>query len=248
MSRTSRGGIDSVERTLAPHVEAEWAEAFLVELRLIGVDGADIGAALAEVESHVAEAGETAAAIFGEPVAYARALGLKPGVRQTRTAIVKAVLPVVVQVAGMGVVLGAASASARAEALTLGVNLLLPVALVALAFIATPMLRVAINHGLLFGLAVAAIALVLGLGSAVLGSYGLSVPAIVGWVVGLACLGAGTGWSIRQSTRGDVADPIVGPLVQPGRRRGRSGAWWLIAWQVPVATVVLVAVVLMWLH
>src|SRR5665647_2367960 len=39
----------TLEREVAPHVEPEWAEAMLLELRLLGVDGARIGAALAPV-------------------------------------------------------------------------------------------------------------------------------------------------------------------------------------------------------
>lgn len=57
--------------THTPHVEPGWAEAFLVELRLRGVDGRRIGAALAEVEAHCAESGETAHQAFGDPTAYA---------------------------------------------------------------------------------------------------------------------------------------------------------------------------------
>ena len=45
--------------THTPHVEQDWAEAFLLELRLRGVGGRRIGAALAEVEAHCAESGES---------------------------------------------------------------------------------------------------------------------------------------------------------------------------------------------
>ena len=66
----------ALEREVAPHVEPEWAEAVLLELRLLGVDGTRIGAALAEVDSHCVESGQTAEESFGDPVAYARRLEL----------------------------------------------------------------------------------------------------------------------------------------------------------------------------
>jgi hypothetical protein len=40
-------------------VDEKWAETFIVELRLIGVQGVRIGAALSEVESHCSETGRT---------------------------------------------------------------------------------------------------------------------------------------------------------------------------------------------
>ena len=57
--------------TSTPHVEPDWAESFLLELRLRRVDGRRIGAALAEVEAHCAESGESAREAFGDPSTYA---------------------------------------------------------------------------------------------------------------------------------------------------------------------------------
>lgn len=57
---------------LAPHVDPAWAETFVIEQRLLGVTGEQIGDALATVESHVAESGETARTAFGDPREYAR--------------------------------------------------------------------------------------------------------------------------------------------------------------------------------
>lgn len=57
-------------------VDYVWDDAFVVELRLLGVTGDRIGAALAEVEAHCADSGETRQAAFGAPVPYARALDL----------------------------------------------------------------------------------------------------------------------------------------------------------------------------
>ena len=70
------------DRKLAPHVDPAWAEAMLIELRLQGVAGSDIGAALSEVESHCAEGGTAARDSFGDPTDYARPrhqADLRPG-------------------------------------------------------------------------------------------------------------------------------------------------------------------------
>lgn len=70
--RTSKDAMDP--RHLAPSVDPDWLNAFLVERNLIGVQPARLGDDLVTVESHVREAGEGAEEIFGDPVAYARAL------------------------------------------------------------------------------------------------------------------------------------------------------------------------------
>ncbi len=46
--------------TKTPHVEQDWAADFVLALRLRDVPGAAIGAALAEVDAHCADAGEGA--------------------------------------------------------------------------------------------------------------------------------------------------------------------------------------------
>lgn len=51
--------------------DQSWREAFVLELRLRDVDGADIGDAVAVVEAHCAESGEHPEEAFGDPVAYA---------------------------------------------------------------------------------------------------------------------------------------------------------------------------------
>jgi hypothetical protein len=48
-----------------------WRDAFVLELRLRGVPGTVIGEALAEVDAHCADSGQTPAEAFGDPVRYA---------------------------------------------------------------------------------------------------------------------------------------------------------------------------------
>lgn len=46
--------LDQEIATRAPHVDRQWADEFIVELRLRGASGAAIGASLMEIESHMA--------------------------------------------------------------------------------------------------------------------------------------------------------------------------------------------------
>jgi hypothetical protein len=57
-----------------PHIDRAWRDAFVLALRLADVPGDRIGDALATVDTHCAESGETAAEAFGDPTAYARSL------------------------------------------------------------------------------------------------------------------------------------------------------------------------------
>lgn len=58
---------------IAPSVDHDWVQSFVLEQRLLDVPGTRIGDSLAVVESHVAETGESARTAFGDPVDYARA-------------------------------------------------------------------------------------------------------------------------------------------------------------------------------
>jgi hypothetical protein len=90
-----------IERSLAPHVDAAWAETFILELRLLGVRGSHIGAALSEVESHCAESGEGAQEAFGGAAEYARNLGLRVVDDVSPGALLHSLRPIMVQIVGM---------------------------------------------------------------------------------------------------------------------------------------------------
>src|SRR5690606_28405595 len=85
----------------APHVEEDWADAFVLELRLLDVHGTVIGDALAEVDSHCADSGEGARETFGDPVEYARSLDLPRMPDTGWRGMVPVLVPVGVQLAGM---------------------------------------------------------------------------------------------------------------------------------------------------
>ena len=60
----------------APNVDQAWADDFVTELSLRGADGREIGAALLEVESHMAEHGGDVESEFGAAREYAASLDL----------------------------------------------------------------------------------------------------------------------------------------------------------------------------
>src|SRR5699024_414052 len=118
MTRSRSTDARSLEGTLAPHVDRQWAGDFIVELRSHSVSGPDIGAALAEVDSHCAESGEPAVAAFGDAGEYARSLGLPQTEEQATVRVLRRTLPTLVQLVGMVTVITAAPAIAAGEAMS----------------------------------------------------------------------------------------------------------------------------------
>jgi uncharacterized membrane protein len=57
--------------TLAPHVDPDWTEALVLELRLRDVPGDVIGDVLTEIETHVLDSGTSAQDAFGDATRYA---------------------------------------------------------------------------------------------------------------------------------------------------------------------------------
>jgi hypothetical protein len=113
---TAKKGIRyRIERTIAPNVDPAWTQQVLIELRLQGVPGSQIAAVLAEVDSHVVDSGQDAATAFGEPVAYARSLGLPPDPDQELTATPTAVVVAAGQIVGTMLLCGGAYALGAGE-------------------------------------------------------------------------------------------------------------------------------------
>lgn len=234
-----------IRGAIAPHVEPGWVEAMLLELRLQGVSGERIGAALAEVEAHVVDSGESAEEAFGDPVEYARSLGLPAEPEQSKAATLKGVVPTLIQLFGLVAVIAAMPWGPDAVGVTttllagLVVAALLPVVVVALG---DRVLRAIVERPVVvFGVTM----LVLGVVAAGLvaaGRLGLdqvlfevSRPAML--VIGLLALALGTWIAIRSdATAPDVlSSPVPGSgLPRPGVRH-----WVWTALPIPVATVFL---------
>lgn len=229
--------------THTPHVEPAWAEAFLVELRLRGVDGRRIGAALAEVEAHCAESGETAQQAFGDPTEYAGELAPDGTVSlDWRGELV----PSVLGLSGMMLTLGAVGASRAGTQVELTTGLVLVVALAVLGTTlvvryADRVLRAVVRHR---WLAVVGALAPIGLFVAILllGRQTLvALPPAGTLVVGVVFLGASTAMALRIA---DPADPVVGPAEAGGAGTMAEdavsrGLQRLTPWLFPVLTAVM---------
>lgn len=69
---SSTNPVPDITRT-TPHIDPAWRKDFILEQRLAGVPGDRIGDALATVDAHCADSGQSAAEAFGDPIEYARA-------------------------------------------------------------------------------------------------------------------------------------------------------------------------------
>ncbi|HSN44691.1 MAG TPA: hypothetical protein VLR88_11650 [Propionibacteriaceae bacterium] len=233
----------SDERKLAPHVEPAWASSMVMELRLEGVAGTDIGAALSEVESHCAEGGVGAQDSFGDPVEYARSLGLPVDPRQEPAAIGRTVGPIVIQVAGMLTLLAALRALGTEGQVpvhvgdVLGFMVFLGVA--ALLVLASGRILRALVTKPIFALAGLTAAMSLLFIPAALRSELGRVPVWPVAAVGVLLLVGGVtlGW---RNERGERPDTVTSPV--PGARTApTTPSTWLVRLMIPVATVILAA-------
>ena len=201
-------------QTNTPHIESAWSEAFLLELRLRGVAGTQIGAALAEVEMHCAESGETAYAAFGDARSYATALDL-PASPDQSVSLREELPSVVLGLGGMLLTLAAVGAwrSGTGVHVTAGSVAVLAILLVGVTLVvrfAAPLMRaLATRAWLAIVFAVAPVALFVGVlllfGQTVL----LTLPMAPALAVGLLALGANTFLALRRA--GSLEDPVVAP-------------------------------------
>ena len=221
-----------------------WRDAFVTELRLHDVDGARIGDALAEVDAHCQESGQSPARAFGDPEAYAAALvDALPPADATPVTDVGAVLVGVGALlgssllgAGLGGVAGGGparfSAGALVGAAVVGVVLLGLVPRIG------ALLRPR-RRGLLAALVGGALALVVVV-TALLPATALTLPAWACVVAGATLLGA-AGLVLRRIGRrsggGPVLDPRTGADALPTPR-------WLLSLAVGIPLVSLVVAAL----
>ena len=239
-----------MERELAPNLEPEWTSKFLIELRLQGVGGQDIGVALAEANSHCAESGESAAEAFGDPEEYARSLQLPPSPAQSPEAMRTAVLPTVVQLAGMLAVQATAAPLAKGEPLfevtwgLLGSLVAVTAAVLLLARITPSILRRIVKAKswksitLLAGCFIVA-AVAGGLPVILLDGVAAQVPVWAVLMGGVVVLGGGAVWDYRSAYLKDM-DLISQP--DNGDSYGRSTAKkirWASTLLIPVFTLVM---------
>lgn len=132
---TGRRGLFGDPGRIAPHIDKDWRDRFIIEARLQGVDGTAIGDALVTADTHVQESGESAQEAFGDPTQYARdtaAASIRsPGTGMSRAAV----LGVLIGLIGMFGAVSAAGAwqEGRPVSITTGT----PVALTLLMALTT---------------------------------------------------------------------------------------------------------------
>lgn len=247
--RTRRGIAAS-----APHVEEDWADAFVLELRLLDVHGTVIGDALAEVDSHCADSGEGARETFGDPVEYARSLDLPRMPDAGWRGLVPVLVPVGVQLAGMFAVSAAAGPLRHGEGVEVAAGhavgaLVLGLALTALAVWADAILRLFIERPVIAFFGFSAVIAVVVLPGAAVGLPGVmaglaapiaTVPAPVALGAGVLLLVVGCYLEIRR--RDTDADPVVDPRSAPEPEPTGWDRWqrWSVA-LIPFWSVVLFA-------
>lgn len=203
---------------LAPHVDAKWREAFVLELRLQGASGSTIADALVEVETHCADSGQRAEEAFGQPADYARALELPDESRWTAAQLTRTWVGLLLFVGGFSLALwgGVALAQSEAADVTVGaiVTGVVTLVLMVLMFVFSgAVMRLLVDHTWWAFFAIfAAIAVTVLVGlpfdHVVLGS----VPALVPLIVGVAMLVADVAWTvILKKTGKSLEDPLVPP-------------------------------------
>lgn len=219
----------ATERALAPHVDEKWAEGFIVELHLLHIEGARIGAALSEVESHCSESGQSAQDAFGKPAEYARSLRLPVERDDWKRAMLVPLAPVVVQVVGMLVFSWSMGAVGNGQQLVITTGnviiwLLLLLAMTAMVLFFESVLRMAVDHRIWSGilLVFAWIASTATLVVALTYFDGVIWRGSAGWglAAGATVLAGGVVWAVmRLRAHRPMAfeeDPITSPFGQAG--------------------------------
>jgi hypothetical protein len=244
----------TLERKLAPHVDARWAEAFVIELRLIGVHGSRIGDALAEVDSHCGESGLPAAEVFGDPVEYAHNLG-QPADDGGPRDILKVLGPTLIQVVGMTVLSWSFADARRGQPwqLTLGhlaIAALLATELAALVLAAERILRGIVHHPILSWFIFMANLGLMVLLLLVLDTNLARLSAAWGATAGGTMLAAGLVWFLFMKRTGRwFEDPLVGPLNAESPPGGAAAGGQRLAafmdgalpWNIPIFTALILA-------
>lgn len=236
-------------RRLAPSVEQDWVDAFVLEQRLVGIPGDRIGDALAVVESHVTDSGEDARDAFGDPVAYAREVAAGPRLEEGSDP--SWMLGLGLGLAGMHLTLFSAHAWIDAEgrmALTAGhlVVLGLVAATLALLFLRSEaFLRFVIHRPWVsLGLFVLHFSAMVG-ALFLLSTPVAHVPTGLAAAAGVTALAAGTIMEWGSRTAGQLEDPILGPGESRPARAGLGWSGWLTVLLFPLITLALVGLSLL---
>lgn len=229
----------------------KWRDAFIIELRLRGADGKQIGDELAQVESHCRDSGVPVDDAFGDPVAYARSVVVADGGSPALSATDgrRLVLRTLVQAVGLMVLLESVPALRDGREVTFtGVDVLMASVLVVLLVLlvtkADAVLRFVAHRSIvvvaLLGAALFALLVVVALVAAPAASvFMVSLPATLAAAAGALMLLLPS--AIR--SRSDDDDAIVVPLAEAPAPPARGWLDLALRWWVPVVGLALCAVV-----
>lgn len=241
------------EHEMAPHVEPKWAATFTMELNIRQAAGEEIGAALAEVDSHCAESGETAQQAFGDPAEYAAQLDL-PSQSTPAQDRMWAVWPQMGQAAGMLAMLWAIGPFGRGEDVTLhagelGLLALVMVSIAVIAWQAQLVVRMVARRPLLAVLCCAVPVAAMIASAALLRHPVVTLPA--GWLVGVGVvvLLLATVWAVLCVRRLNTSEGmIISPLEDESATHRRANsvrkAGYVPALMMPVFATLLALVML----
>lgn len=252
--KASPSSRSSFEKDLAPHVDEKWSEKFVIELRLQGVSGETLGAALAEVDSHLAESGQDAHEAFGDPANYAKSLDLPTDPTQhTRAIQIRALIPTVVQVIGLIALTRALPdvGSPGGVQLTTGDFVfwgLVAAAIAALIWAVDPLIRLVVTGPIVAVGVVVVLFALLPVPLLLWQQPVLEVPVLGMALVGGILLVVGSVWEIlrirAQQDTGEITAPLDDPQTLQRRRAFNRRMNYLRVVSFPAIAIVGVAVVL----
>lgn len=208
-----------------------WIEEMVAELRLREVRGGAIGDAVAQVESYLADSGETAREAFGDPVEYARSLEFPAASvdHTTPTGWVRALAPTACGLLGFAATLPAISALRAGTAMDVHWGELAAacvVVLVAVAMVASwrAIARSRWAFTALFATGfIAAVVL-----SVALRSTAFTVSPWVGLGVGVVALAASVVWGRATPLEDEVIDPLKGADTAAGAGARAAREWFFV--------------------
>ena len=227
----------------------KWRDAFIMELRLRGATGAQIGDELALVESHCLDAGTQAQEAFGDPVDYARSVVVSAtgGSRQVAASYGRALVArTIAQTVGLMTVLNVVPAVRKGGEVSFTLVdvvlvLILATFVVVLVAKSEAVMRYVVTGSILVvGLSAAVLVGLLVLVGFIPAIFSVAVPTGPAAAAGIALLVVPSlfGWPPA------IDDAIVEPLAQEqgqGTTARRASAA-LLRWFVPAAGLVMCAV------
>jgi len=181
----------------APHVDRAWVDDFVTELTLRGSDGRAIGAAVLEVESHMADRGGDVEEEFGAPREYAASLEIPDTQKFTRSEAAFAVAQSLFATLGVWLALtgiaGFFIGSAKIGMLT-GVTLALSIVIITITLMRWrgPLLRAIVDRPIratiVMAMLISAIGLLAALSTTLLPAFVVDTAPVIALGIGVALL------------------------------------------------------------